>query len=686
MRCLFCLPLWLTCLLQGLPQTRGEIVLDGIDPTIFNFVTDLAAELSSALAVIFLGSLYTIFLSLYLRRGNSIPIASLGEAPHSILDTLARGNVLRWPAWLVVFAGIVLVTRFSHAVADLGLGFQRVVREGPPRPVITLDPEQRNKQIMFQATGDPFLGENAIAVDGTFSANLETLTDLRLPISLSLGFLAAIDGIARGESHMLSKESALIQVGFVNDEIDTDRGQIVVGQDENMSYLVGKGDSFLAGLDYAIALPCQGMLKVEQAFGHPDFENTQIFTTAQIPNCDFVALRESGIYDQQVRRAEVTGYMEARNTAAMITNPTQTPAVALVHQGEIVVHFQVKKEYRALSRERDDWQKGREIFGFEALQIGTDRIPLGRVVLANGGEGGASINVDVVTVTLVRNTHYLLVGEVIGECPLDPLGQQRNSCFTVVHLTCDTFPEDYFSPAIDQALGGQTPTGEDLLPDSSPCIVLSADVVWGSYLDADAGLISAIAGIYGRTFKTVNDPVQRQLFAMNVALAAMFSLGTIDELPSGDELVRPTINWVFVVFMLLPLLLGLLSTLYVCAMKEYKMHLPTSPWENIILGTEIDFSLLPPGRMDTLEKFPKENNKLHFGFISGGPNPVVAERASFGSGMAKNHPTLSASNSPSPDTGDQGVAPPQMHRPSHQSHKTVPSENPSGNDEYSYTC
>ena len=49
----------------------------------------------------------------------------------------------------------------------------------------------------------------------------------------------------------------------------------------------------------------------------------------------------------------------------------------------------------------------------------------------------------------------------------------------------------------------------------------------------------------------------------------------------------------------------------------------------MILGTEIDFSLLPPGRMDASEKFPKEKDDLHFGFVAGGPNPVVAEKQSF---------------------------------------------------------
>ena len=225
-------------------------------------------------------------------------------------------------------------------------------------------------------------------------------------------------------------------------------------------------------------MQCQDELAtIPQTLGFEDFVRT---TEASVPNCTFGSLRENGIYGHQPNRAEITAMLYCSGVSDPFGPATQS--VGFVVNGDFSNETSVVRENRALSTDRSDWRRGREIFGIEAIQIEGVRIPLGTVVLASGREALPLPDGDLSGIEFVRRSQYILVGSVQGDCPVEP-GEgniQRDACLVFMTVECETFPEDYISHIFLDTVEERLPSRFDnISPDSTSCSLFSVELIWG---------------------------------------------------------------------------------------------------------------------------------------------------------------------------------------------------------------
>jgi len=95
-------------------------------------------------------------------------------------------------------------------------------------------------------------------------------------------------------------------------------------------------------------------------------------------------------------------------------------------------------------------------------------------------------------------------------------------------------------------------------------------------------------------------------------LAALFALGVVEERATVEEVVRPRVNVTFVVFISLPLLMGVtILALAVRAQRHPTSHgIPTEAWEILVTGAEN--ADIVPKRSNANEQFPSTDGTLVF--------------------------------------------------------------------------
>lgn len=83
-------------------------------------------------------------------------------------------------------------------------------------------------------------------------------------------------------------------------------------------------------------------------------------------------------------------------------------------------------------------------------------------------------------------------------------------------------------------------------------------------------------------------------------LGALFALGTLDERPSIEVVVRPVINGIYVCFMVLPLALAFVCYLLILALQSKALLLPETPYDFMVFGKENEIT----ARRSKRDKFP----------------------------------------------------------------------------------
>jgi hypothetical protein len=271
-------------------------VLEGVNPTTFNLVSSLLMEVVQLAAAFVLSEFFRYRLSVYLRKGNTVPVEGLGRLPGDLIGSFHVANQMKWarPALMIFF---LFASDYASAIAFSGLDFDFVTKEGPDATVLSL--HQRNNAFPYDAIGDPVnlrtisKLEVLIKSGSQLDSRSETSALVRQEIVVS-SFLSAADAIARGESVFLS-ESELVK----NDPAYLIFGETSVGWfNSTDSTVLFANNSYLTAIDQFIPLDCaEESLKIAEQRG----EWGDFAVNATVPNCTFTAPRSSGIY-QKVER------------------------------------------------------------------------------------------------------------------------------------------------------------------------------------------------------------------------------------------------------------------------------------------------------------------------------------------------------------------------------------------------
>lgn len=152
--------------------------------------------------------------------------------------------------------------------------------------------------------------------------------------------------------------------------------------------------------------------------------------------------------------------------------------------------------------------------------------------------------------------------------------------------------------------------------ESSPCDFFNFGIVWGRNFVADAELVSVMAGVYGILQPQSGDMFD---FIRQGTLAALFALGTVEERPSVEQVIRPRINLVYLIFMLLPFALSLVLLFQACRTRRRCLPIPQSVWQLMIQAK--DEPLIPRLRdchntQDDGSPFPPQDSDLVYVFYN----------------------------------------------------------------------
>ena len=145
----------------------------------------------------------------------------------------------------------------------------------------------------------------------------------------------------------------------------------------------------------------------------------------------------------------------------------------------------------------------------------------------------------------------------------------------IVRTQCESFPED--TSAVYHEI--YAPITTPLIS----CELQDFNFLWGRNFVADGELVSVAAGLYGQIRPT---EAEVDAFENNVIPAALFSLGIIELAPSEKIVVRAEVDVQFLVFMLLPILLGIIVYLIAYKKRGTLLPVPMTPWQLMVAGKE----------------------------------------------------------------------------------------------------
>jgi len=166
-------------------------------------------------------------------------------------------------------------------------------------------------------------------------------------------------------------------------------------------------------------------------------------------------------------------------------------------------------------------------------------------------------------------------------------------------------PSDIIDPAEREDFNSTTPPDED-----SSCELKRLHLVWVRNFEVDEELVAVAAGVLGRVRPHPWDMDAFGSVHINVLLAALFALGSLDQLPSIEEEVSPQVNAVYMFFMIFPVAMAA-SVLFVAWTKrEEKLPIPSNGWELMVLGSGEDAVPQHDGQNGT---FPKLSEDLVYG-------------------------------------------------------------------------
>lgn len=542
---------------------------EGVDPRLFNFVSDISSVFIQKCISIAIAYAFSLFMSLHLSNRpnqNHIPLDLLGSVPGDAVEAacfLAR--LLSFPTFGLFV--LLLVADFSHSFADLGLDFVTVQEPGKQDTVLSLQYKDRNSQRLLQTTGDPLSARTVPRFD--IDTNL-----------VESNFLAAADGIARGNSPFLDRSA-----------FDS---RSVTWNGASYRSIFLDDDSPLVSVDLFIPLNCSSdeMVLVPQIIETSPLLDPTVRSTALVPNCTLTSVRGTGIHSSATQEYRVETNELAFSDLIFRHSQVDT-FLTWSGDGTELLDFNITTPMQKLARDRKDWKKGRRIDGiFDGIRVGSLQIDLGAIVLATGPARTSLIG------SASRNT-YMLIAEIKGECPERPSGltSTDTSCIAFVRLECDSFVEDFRFGYVSEE-------------SSSECSTEEMAIIWGRHFLADEEFVAVVAGLYGRTQPNQFEFISELRYFTCVAQAAAFVLGTLRSLPSVEENVAPSANAVYYTFMALPLVAAGIMFLWVNNKRGKDLGIPVDVWQLMVLAQEQE--TIPPRveREKANNEFPEQNTTL----------------------------------------------------------------------------
>jgi hypothetical protein len=126
------------------------IILDGINPTLFNFFSGLISVVSQALLIQAVRLVYGIVVQWHVsmrqkQQANTLPVTMLGSIPPNfvgaVLDIFLKHLQVSLPTIFLVL--LFAASDFSDSSARLGISFVPTIQQGPLDSVMTLEYEVR---------------------------------------------------------------------------------------------------------------------------------------------------------------------------------------------------------------------------------------------------------------------------------------------------------------------------------------------------------------------------------------------------------------------------------------------------------------------------------------------------------------------------------------------------------------
>ncbi|KAL3911419.1 MAG: hypothetical protein SGILL_007287 [Bacillariaceae sp.] len=590
-----------------------EYTLESIDPRLFNFVSSVVSVIIEAILTLSIGICYGILINWYLSKGFQLPAAMFGDLPKNTFQAMfrfLRNAQLTLPVITIIF--LYAAADFSKSFADLGLYFVTIEQEGKVAPVLSLYEETRNlENRLLQTAGDPLsfrtfvlpkkfydlLEETSGSILRKEAVVLDPIAHTLEETALTDSFLSAIEAIAVGDSPLAMSTGSLevnrTQKGFFG--ID--------------AWVTSRADGMpLSSIPLLIPLNCSDtdMVTIEQVQGFdsnvPGVSDIRIQHSALVPNCTFTELRSSGVYigEQDDEEDAQESKINLDNSAHILEySYTVEPAYSstnqdygLLQDGQVMKVIQLSADDRNLARDRQpSWLQGRSIGEIDGIQFGDVRLDLAATFIASGPP--LWIDSDTIRDELSevkQHYSYLLVGALEGKCPSllsgDDHSDSELSCMVFVELECDQFVED-----IEEWKGSLT-RAED-----PTCQVGNMGMVWGKNFVADAQLASVVAGVFGRVGPHPFS-YKHRAFMRNAIPAAMFALGTLDEMLSVESVVRAQVNGVYIFFMIFPLLLAIGLCTTFCVRRDGGKDVPRNPYHMMMLGKHCHDNVDIPDRSD----------------------------------------------------------------------------------------
>ena len=557
-----------------------------LHPTTFNVISDIFAYFTRFVIGMAIASLYPLLMTLRLRRGQAIPLDELGQMPSDFVTSLKHVFNISCP--MVLLAILLAFADFSHSVADMGLDFETDTQEGRPMPVLVLAPDKRNSHRPIQLSGDPLnVRTNAVSKLSYFGIDFDKG---RTQDVLVDAYVAATSLIARGGSPFVSNVPIAERITLQNAVLANVSGFVA-------SFV--PGDHPLAYMAKEIPLDCSdvAMAIVDQiSSGNRDFD-ISVENIAWVPNCTLTGTRSSGIFGSD-------SWKLAHHHAHILENAyikldATNSDIFLRNSTDVFQVFQATAEDKRLARDREDWTQGRAMSSVDGIVIGNLTINFGTVVFATGWDViGSFFN------PVVERREYGLIGEIPLECPARPSGLPLTNdveCIAIVTVECNIFREDIV-PHVHEVYGPLT--------ESTECALNGLRLVWGRNFRADSELVAVVAGLYGIVRPVIWDDGDRR-FQENGILAAIFALGTMEERPSIETVVRASVNIIYVVFMLFPVVFTFVLVLLMHQSYRFCLVVPKSPWE---LMVQAKGSSLIPNRPCPDEEFPVVDKNLVYGW------------------------------------------------------------------------
>ena len=521
-----------------------------------------------------MSQLYAVLISRYLRNGNKVNLQSMGRVPSDFLEatTVAQQTRYAWPAVLIA---ILFFSDYFTAIAFAGLDFTYVDSIGKPETVLNL--HQQNPHFVYSVLGEP--AENP-KTHSKFEAILQGNIDPSTVLDDEMNYLAetetivhsfmsAADSLARGDSPFLVRSQsiqdnpAFMTIGHQTSEPNSLPEDL---KDLDATFVYAK-DSFLAAIDKAIPLECADEpLKFTQQIGG------DLSIEGAVPNCRYSAARESGLFGVP-EQAMVTAYAHF-DADSVALHSSARPTRALTDS------FSVPPNGRRLARDHVDVREGRLVYGFSGVTVGSSlRLNFGLAAMASG----RAVQPTTKQLQSIPNSisdffkrEYAMTAQVLN-CPSDPSGNtDSTSCFAVVNMECNDF-----------GLLNQVNDWASTVFESTQCQLKQVEIVWTRNVVINNAVLASLSGVYGRNLKWTTTSVQKKrLLAIFALPSAIFALASLDMMESVEPKKSTTIDIVFILFMILPVVVCFVASIISLVERKRIVPIPDDGQKMFVLGKQ----------------------------------------------------------------------------------------------------